>query len=278
MLSVVAWKWRGTRDYTSGHVNVLARAISANLSTPHEFVCVTDDPAGLDPGIRAVPLPAFEHLRVRRGYPSCYVRLRAFDPEFAAQLGPRFLMIDVDAVITGRLDHLVARTEDFVIWENPDRPGAIHYQGGLMLMDAGARPQVWERFEGEASRDITARRGLIGSDQAWITHCLYPGEASWTRADGLAFGRDCKRGYPPPGACMVQITGSRKPWHPAFRVKHPGVWKHWSRYADMDQLSRLARRKDNASTRAHPPVTEPPGDPGGPCARGEDRLAAGAKA
>lgn len=230
-LAVVAWKWRGTRDYTSAHVNVLARAISANLTVEHEFVCVTDDPKGLNRSIRPVPLPKFDHIKVRPGFPSCYVRLHPFDPDFARQLGPRFLTIDVDAVITGSLDHLVKRDEDFVIWENTTKPGRIHYQGGLMLMNAGARPKVWEDFRGEESRDLTASLGLVGSDQAWITHCLYPGEASWTHADGLAYREDCRNGKPPKWACMVQITGRLKPWHPGFRFHWPGVHAHWQRYA-----------------------------------------------
>lgn len=230
-LAVVAWKWRGPREFTSQHVNTLARAIRANLTVDHEFVCVTDDPKGLDRSIRPVPLPKFEHIKVRPGFPSCYVRLRAFDPDFARQLGPRFLTIDVDAVITGSLDHLVKRDEPIVLWENLGKPGRIHYQGGLLLMDAGARPEVWERFQGEASRDLTQARGLVGSDQAWITHCLYPGEASWTYHDGLAFQSHCERGRPPAWACMVQITGRLKPWHPGFRLHWPGVHAHWKRYA-----------------------------------------------
>lgn len=231
MLSVVAWKWRGTRAYTSQQVNVLARAFAANLTVPHEFVCVTDDPRGLASSIRPVKLPTFNHLKVRPGFPSCYVRLHAFDPAFAEQLGRRILMTDIDAVITGNLDHLVKRDEDFVIWENTGKPGRIHYQGGLMLMDAGARPQVWESFRGEESRDLTASLGLVGSDQAWITHCLYPGEATWTYEDGLAYREDCKGGKPPPWACMVQITGRLKPWAPGFKFHWPGVHAHWMRYA-----------------------------------------------
>src|SRR5690606_12446364 len=113
-----------------------------------------------------VPLPEFNRIKVRPGFPSGYIRLKAFDPEFAKNIGERIFTLDLDTVITGDITPLVDRDEDLVLWrcENHRK---IKYQGGMHLMDAGARPHVWSEFKGERSYETTKRLGLVGSDQAW---------------------------------------------------------------------------------------------------------------
>src|SRR5690606_37410399 len=116
MLTISTWKWNGTREFTSQHVNTLFRAVADNLTLPHRFVCITDDAAGLDDNITVVPLPEFNHIKVRPGFPSCYIRLKAFEPEFAKTIGERILTLDLDTVITGDITPLVDRDEDLVLW------------------------------------------------------------------------------------------------------------------------------------------------------------------
>src|SRR5690625_5755702 len=115
MLTVAAWKWRGTREYTSEHVNVLFRAVADNLRTPHRFVCITDDPLGLDDNINVVELPDFDHIEVRPGFPSSYVRLLWFCPEFSKRLGDRILTLDFDDLVLGDLTTYVERDVDFFV-------------------------------------------------------------------------------------------------------------------------------------------------------------------
>lgn len=231
MLTVAAWKWRGTREYTSEHVNVLFRAVSDNLHIPHRFVCITDDPVGLDDNITVVPLPEFAHIKVRPGFPSAYVRLLGFCPEFSRKIGARILTLDIDVVVTGDLTHLVSRDDDFVIWSDPDKPG-LRYQGGMHLMDAGARPEVWETFDRDKSPGLARKAGLVGSDQAWISHCLFPNEATWDSSDGITRTRNI-RGKTPEGACIVQFPGHMKPWFKMCEDQHPDLYAAWSKYADI---------------------------------------------
>ena len=52
-VNVLCLKW-GKR-YGADYVNRLYRGVSANLSRPFRFVCVTDDPSGLAAGIETAP-------------------------------------------------------------------------------------------------------------------------------------------------------------------------------------------------------------------------------
>lgn len=229
MLTISTWKWNGTREFTSEHVNTLFRAVADNLHIPHRFVCITDDPVGLDDNITVVPLPEFTHIKVRPGFPSCYIRLMAFEPEFAKTIGSRILTLDLDTAITGDITQLVDRDEDIVLWRNTSHRG-IKYQGGLHLMNAGARPQVWSRFRGDASYAETKRRGLVGSDQAWLTHVLPDDETCWVKSDGIAKTQDCKRSIPA-WARMVHFSGLIKPWTVICKTEYPHLYNAWSRYA-----------------------------------------------
>ena len=52
---ILTMKW-GTL-YGAGDVNRLAAQVRRHLARPHRFICFTDDAAGLEPGIEAMPLP-----------------------------------------------------------------------------------------------------------------------------------------------------------------------------------------------------------------------------
>lgn len=234
MITVVCWKWKSRpgyhTTYTADHVNRLRSMVSRHLRMPHDFVCVTDDAAGLDAGIRVVPITdeIGYHTHPRR--PNCYRRLRAFAPDAAEWLGPRFLSIDLDCVIVGDITPLASRTEDFVIMgDGPRNRNGTPYCGSLWLLTAGARTRVWESFDPQRSPEITKRAGIIGSDQAWIAHVLGPHEARFSTADGvIGYGRDVlkkRRGVPPPHTRMVFFYGLHDPSRE--RHRHAWVREHW---------------------------------------------------
>ncbi len=54
-LLILTMKW-GTL-YSSADVNRLAAQVRRHLDRPHRFICFTDDAAGLDPQVEALPLP-----------------------------------------------------------------------------------------------------------------------------------------------------------------------------------------------------------------------------
>lgn len=217
MISFVCFLWRDPRyrtQFTAAHVNTLARMIGRHYDAPHRVLCVTNDPAGIDPGIEIVPdRQDFAEIPPPHGAgnPSCYRRLRLFAPNAAAIFGERIVSIDLDCVVTGDLRPLFDRPEEFVGWSDPLRPA--QYCGSLTELTAGSRPQVWEQFDPARSPGEAVRAKCYGSDQGWVSYCLGPGEAQWTRADGVYSHRwDLKGGALPANARIVFFTGEVKPW------------------------------------------------------------------
>lgn len=223
------YRWNSFFRYGADHVNRLRNMVRRNLGLEHEFVCITDDPTGIDPDIRIVPL--WDDLKEMGG---CYRRLRAFAPDMEDLIGPRFVWMDVDCVVTGSLDPLFAREEDFVIWSNGNRK--TPYCGSMVMMTAGARKEVWEDFDREASPARTRELGYIGTDQAWISARL-PGEAVWTPGDGVLSRyhvgirmhkeRPMIRPYLPDSARVVFFHGPIDPSQPALQRKHRWIVEHW---------------------------------------------------
>lgn len=228
-LCVVTFKWHtpGYRaKFESKHVNTLRRMVLRHYPDPIRFVCVTDDPAGLAEGIEALPLWD-DHAAVPNptggGRPSCYRRLKLWDPAMRDVLGPRFVMLDLDVVICGDLRPLWNRSEDVVMWRSPSREWP--YNGAMLMADTGARPQVWTDFDPMESPKATQARGYRGSDQAWLSHVLGADEAVWTAADGVIFQNDLwrRQSRQPRGGRVVFTTGGHPPW----TARAPWVREHY---------------------------------------------------
>lgn len=234
MLTVVTWFWKPPTHYRSkfsaAHVNVLRRMVARHYQQPHEFVCVTDSPKGLDSEVRVVPAwNDFASVPSPHGghNPSCYRRLRAFAPGIDAVLGERFVSLDLDTVITGDLVPLWDRAEDFVAWGETNPKS--YYNGSMFLLKAGTRTKVWEQFNPKTSPATAKAAGKFGSDQGWISYCLGPGEAKWTTADGVySYNVHLrhKTNTLPAGARIVMFHGSTDPWSPDAQ-RLDWVKKHW---------------------------------------------------
>ena len=222
MLTVCCFKWASPHGYRSRfgpeHVLTLQAMVGRHYPHPHRFVCVTDDPGGLA-DVETIPLwPDYAMVPSPHGggNPSCYRRLKLFDPRIDDVLGSRFVTVDLDTVIVGDLTPIFDRSEPFVIWgeTNP----RSWYNGSMMLLTAGARPQVWTHFDPLHSPQQALSAGKFGSDQGWISYCLGPGEATWTTADGVYSYRvhvlHERRGQLPADARLVMFHGKVDPWSP----------------------------------------------------------------
>lgn len=248
MLTVLTWLWRQTPDKAryfddaggADKVNVWNAMVRRNCTLDIELACVTDEPEGIAPDVRIIPLPRpFDDVEVKAwrekiGAPQCYRRLMLFHPDAAEVFGAeRFVSMDLDCVVTGNLDRLWDNDCPFVMFKGTSnsRP----YNGSMIQMDAGARPEVYERFardpQGVAE---AARRKFIGSDQAVISHVLGPGEERWSARDGVeAYGGGFLRrhgGQPHrvrlgEDTRIVFFPGRTKPWDLLDRVAF--VNDHW---------------------------------------------------
>ena len=220
MISFVTFKWAtpGYRStFAASHVNTLRRMVERHYPKTHEFVCVTDDFAGLDPQIKQVRLWD-THADVlsphSSRFPSCYRRLRLFAPEAAELIGERMVMLDLDAVIVGDIRPLIDRPEDFVAWSGTTRGGG--YNCSLVLLRAGSRTRVWEEFNPTQSPRLAHSAGYVGSDQGWISYCLgKDAEQKFSKKDGVySYRLDIlpARGRLPDDARIVFWNGQEDPW------------------------------------------------------------------
>jgi hypothetical protein len=246
MISVVCWLWRqpGYRTpFGTEHVNALRRMVARHYRKPHRFLCVTDIPDGLESGIEVVPLDGrFADLPNPscRGGPSCYRRLRLFAREAAAIFGDRIVSLDLDTVIVADMAPIWDRPEPILLWRDPLFHN-VRYNGSMIILDAGAAPQVWERFDPASSIGEAKAAGLFGSDQAIISHILGPDVPTVGREEGVYSFRlmdDPKlrpRAYTdlptkhdlPGNARIIFFHGGAKPWDENVRSAYPWVAEHW---------------------------------------------------
>jgi len=152
-VSVCCVKW-GTK-YPSYYANRLRRMVDRHLTAPHDFVCLTDDPAGLDPDIRTIPLPDNY-----RGFWSKISLFRSdlFEP------GRTMLYLDVDVVIVGPLDFLLEGDAPLTIIRGFSQNFGMN--SSVMRFKAGALPHVYERFAADPEGIVAS--GKYSTDQNWI--------------------------------------------------------------------------------------------------------------
>jgi len=121
VINVITWKWkqppnpprnkRKPCEFSAKHVNVLYSMVSRHLHMPFNFICLTDDPHGINPNIQTIPI-----WRNYLNTHGCYVRLKAFSNEAKDLLGPKFVSFDLDCVIVNDIIPLFDRDEEFMIW------------------------------------------------------------------------------------------------------------------------------------------------------------------
>ena len=213
MITVVSWLWNQPQSrvrYRPEHVWTWADMVSRNLAMPHRLACVTTE-TDLPPNVERIDPPGeFEDVQPKWGplKPNCFRRLVMFKRDAAKTFGRRFVSMDLDCVIAGPLDPLFDRPEDLVLYQgtDPSRP----YNGSMMLIRAGCRPQVYEDFD-QAGADASGEV-FHGSDQAWLAHKLGWGEATWGEADGVwhfkRFWLNSRKANP----TILFFPGKAKPW------------------------------------------------------------------
>ena len=143
-------------------------------------------------------------------------------------IGPRFVSVDLDAVVVNDLRPLWNRPEDFVIYHYPLR--TTPYNGSMWMMNAGAREQVYTQFRPHVSPALARKAGFKGSDQAWMCYMLGPNEATWGYKDGVvAWRSDLKmRDYQlPKHSRIVFFQGLTDPWTKEAQDRAPWIAQHY---------------------------------------------------
>lgn len=249
-LTIVCWLWHGWNPiYGPADVHRL-RDRCAKYMPPHRFVCITDDPTGLEcetfplwpsPQIdqsdrRAIMIDDIRAVREKAGkgldydheplMPDCYRRLRLFDPKIASQLGEYILSMDLDCEIFADFD---PGRHDFKILRGYTRSP---YCGSMWMLKAGYRPDVWNLFDPIRSPKVLAGlkyngRALIGSDQAWMGFMI-ANAPTWSEADGIYQARQLMRTHrskPPSDMRICFAAGRLKLNSDACRLYVPWLYR-----------------------------------------------------
>lgn len=226
-LTVFLWLWQGWRPvYDASHVNAMCRMLRERLSLPHRVICVTDMPARITE-CETYPLWDIEFKMLgftdkpRAQQPNCYRRLRMFSQWAAEQWPGRILSIDLDVVLLKDIAPLIT-SEDFRI----NRGRVCKYNGGMWMLRTGSRLKAWDELTPTAFK-VTQRKGMIGSDQAWLSHVL-PGEAIWDATDGVMQ-------YSPRAVNLSKVraifcAGGIKPWNKQFALALPTIASEYRRF------------------------------------------------
>jgi len=231
-IHVLCVKWGN--KFAPLYVNRLHNMVQRHLTAPHQFVCLTDDPAGLQDGVRTLPL-------ARDDLEFCWNKLLLFGE---LPLEGVALYFDLDVVITGGIDVLLTHRpgEPFLGIPDWSRPHAPQFNASVMrfeinrfhwildeFVEKRGIGQLQERRQWDAylgSRDQVVyfegdRR--YGGDQEWLSSRLFPPDAirrhgfpdgwvlSYKRHGRGALPRDCRvmvfHGYP-----KMRDPDASEPW------------------------------------------------------------------
>jgi hypothetical protein len=114
-VTIICMKWGNL--YGPEYVNHLHQGVSRHLKRPHQFVCFTDDPQGLDAGVSVYPMPDGD-LPLARG-DLRWRKLSLFRRDLAGLSGTA-LFLDLDLVILDDLEPFFSHPGKFPIIRDMD--------------------------------------------------------------------------------------------------------------------------------------------------------------
>jgi hypothetical protein len=221
---------RAGTAFAPAYVDILFDSVRRNLADGFEgdFTVFTDQPDEYTNGIITRPLPA--------DLPGWWSKLALFRDDLFPK-GDRVLFLDLDTIITGRLDELAAYDGPLAILRDFYRPDGL--QSAVMAWEAGTAADIWESYEAAGCPQDDP-----GGDQAWIERShsdasrlqdAFPSLFASYKADNLR--------NPPAAASVVVFHGEPRP-HQVLTGWVPEVWKvgGMSR-AELDTVCNTAAEK-----------------------------------
>lgn len=237
MKQVLCMKWGN--KYPADYVNKLYGMVARNLTGDFRFACLTDDAAGVRAEVQClacpnVPIPA----------PYCNLgwrKVSLWARQLPAMEGD-WLYLDLDVVITGRLDDFFEYQPDktYIVMQNWTQPGKGIGNTSVYRFRVGSHPYLLDNLienQVDIFRQFTNSQTYISRTvnaidfwpDEWCvlfkTHCVPSMPARWWKTPIL-----------PPNARVVAFPGVPNPdeavvgvwpakWYKGF-YKHirPAVW------------------------------------------------------
>ena len=176
--------------YGPDYVNRLFAMVARNLTLPHRFVCLTDDPGGIRPEVECRPLPAIE-LADAAGALRLAQAVVLLGPELD-DLEGQVLFLDLDLVIVGE-HRLPVHPSGGVLHHRELDPAAAGASATprCSAFEAGAHRAILQRFCADAAQIVRS----WPNEQTYLTRSV--GEVTfWPRAGAAASSTTACRGRP----------------------------------------------------------------------------------
>jgi len=233
MLTVSTWLWGD--KYSNADVEKLQAGLVRHITPPFRFIISTTRVNEHKVYLHSKygPMEAYEiykqdqFLLTMKG---CFARLRMFDPAWQDYIGlrpnDRLVCVDLDVVVTGKLDPVFDRPEPFLILQGANAANPCPFNGSLMMLRPRAYPEVWRNFTVERASQIPHYE--FPDDQGWLWHVL-PQAAGWKVGAESGVYAFQKPGWPkgpdlPADARLVVFPGWRSP---AKFTHVPWIKQHW---------------------------------------------------
>jgi hypothetical protein len=188
----------GSSEFKPAHVLALQKQV-AKWAPFASFECLSD-----------VKIDGVETHKLERNWPGWWAKMNLFSPTLKGD----FLFVDLDTVITGPLDDILAR-DRLTVLTDFYRDGVKLKDGiggGLLYLPEKDRQQIWDEFtvNPAMSMKLNPRGDQHFFEQFWRTRAdrwqkVLPGQvASWKV--------HCKSDIVPPDARVVCFHGLPRPW------------------------------------------------------------------
>jgi len=176
--NVICIKW-GTR-FPAEEVNILYRAAQRNTRADLRFFCLTDDATGLDPAIEPLPLgrepfedrmEAVSGQTIKKGLK--LRKIAMFRPGLIPDLNGPLLAFDIDVVVTGGLDDLLAFAPGKICMAKTfSKRAAVptRGEGSVLRFDPAEHRFLYEAMA-EAPEEMTLR--AQGSEQSYTSEVAH---------------------------------------------------------------------------------------------------------
>src|SRR5262245_49298135 len=227
MLAICTWLWGN--KYGTQDVYKLKRAIDRNIGQVYRFIMITEETRPISKqtlsGVERYPIIDLKLLST----PGCFARLRMFDPKWQAQLkiDDRLVCLDLDVVITRKIDALFNRPENFVILAGANSVNPCPFNGSVMMLRPGYHEYVFSDWT--FMKSVALPYHDFPDDQGWIAHKI-PNAATWKAGTESGIYAFKKPGWPhglnlPMDAKMVVFPGKRQP---SQYIGLSWVEQHWA--------------------------------------------------
>lgn len=214
---VLCMKWGN--KYPSSDVNRLHRMVRAYLSLPYRFVCLTDDPVGIDSQIEIFELPKLKlPNEIERGWK----KLLLFQSPLFNVTGTA-LFLDLDIEIVDTIDDFFSFPGDFCIIRDWKKGWHGVGNSSVFRFEVGQHSGILDTYKRESI--LIAKR--FRNEQEFISNSIRD-LTFWPKEWCVSFKYDCIPIFPlnlfqtpkiPPNAKIIAFHG-----HPKVTEARNSYW------------------------------------------------------